>query len=172
MTSTLNPLPAGFATRRSATTAATATRTTATTTATAGVTAASATTTAAVAAKATTAACARFTRTCFIHRQSPAAQLSAIQGRHRLIRIAVIRHFDKRKTARLSCFSVLHDLDALHLTVCGKCRIKILLGRLERNVPDINILQDVLLSWVQFGWVQFGWLPFGQIDSQALISAR
>lgn len=164
---TLNHLPAGFATRRSAATAATATRTTAATTATAGITAASATTAAVAAKAATTAACARFTRTRFIHRQSPAAQLSAIQGRHRLIRIAVIRHFDKRKTARLSRFSVLHDLDALHLTVCGKCRIKILLGRLERNVPDINILQDVLLSWVQFGW-----LPFGQIDSQALISAR
>jgi hypothetical protein len=102
-----------------------------------------------------TAARARLARTRFVHRQSPPAQFGAVQCRHRFVRIGIHRHFDKRKTARLTCISVLHNLYSIHLAVCGKCRIQILLGSLERNVPDINVLQGVLLRRLPFRQVDF-----------------
>jgi hypothetical protein len=144
-------LPARFAPGRSAAPTATA-RT------------ASATTTAAKTITATTAAeatGARFTRTRFVHRQSPATQFSAVEGRHCFIRIAIHRHLDKRKTPGLPCIPVLHNLNSIHLTIGGKGRIQILLCRLERNVPDIYILQGVLLRM----------LPCGRLFSRELISA-
>jgi hypothetical protein len=98
------------------------------------------------ASPATKAPRARFPRTRFIHRQSPSPQLGAIQSRHGFVRIRIDRHFDKRETARLTRVSVLYNLYSIHLAISGKCRIQILLSCLERNVPDIDILQGVLLQ--------------------------
>jgi hypothetical protein len=85
-----------------------------------------------------------------VHRQSPAAQLRTVQGRHGLIRISIHGHFDECETTSLTCVPVLHNLHSIHLTVCRKGGIQILLGRLERNVPDINVLQGVLLNSLPF----------------------
>jgi hypothetical protein len=135
-------LPAGFAPGRSATTA-TAARTTTAATAVPATTAART-----IAAESATATRAGFPGPCFVYRQRSATEFRAVQSRHRLIRIAVYRHLDKSETARLPCISIFHNLNAIHLAVCGECRIEILLGRLERNVPDIDILQNVLLLCV------------------------
>jgi hypothetical protein len=94
----------------------------------------------------TESAGARFPWTRFIHRQSPSTQLGAIQRCHGFVRIRVDRHFDKRETPSLTRVSVLHNLYSIYLAISGKCRIQILLSRLERNVPDINVLQGVLLQ--------------------------
>jgi hypothetical protein len=131
-------LPAGFAPGRPAATAAARTST-----ATAAVSTAAAEPVPATTAESTGA---RFTRTRFVHRQSPAAQFGAVQRCHCLVRIGIHRHFDKSETARLPSVPILHDLHSIHLPICGKGRIQILLGRLERNVPDIDILQGVLLN--------------------------
>jgi len=142
-------LPAWFATGRSAAATATTARTP--------------TTTAAAEAVATaTPARARFPWTGFVNRQGAPSQLGAVERRHRFIRIGIHRHFDKRESASLPCIPVLHDLYSIHLSVCGECRIQILLGRLERDVPDINVLQGVLLNL----------LPLRQVDfKRGLISA-
>jgi hypothetical protein len=87
----------------------------------------------------------------FIYGQSPAAQFGAVQSRHGLVRIRVYRHFHKRETASLACIPILHDLYSIHLPVCGKSRIQILLCRLERDVPDIDVLQGVLLIFCRSG---------------------
>jgi hypothetical protein len=105
---------------------------------------------------------AGFARTGFIHRQSSATQLGAVQSCHGLVRIRIHRHFHKRETASLACIPVLHNLHTIHLAVCGKSRIQILLGRLERDVPDIDILQGVLLMFCRTGVL---------ISSRELISA-
>jgi hypothetical protein len=104
---------------------------------------------------ATTATSAGFAGTGFVYRQSAPAQFGAVQRRHRFIRIGIDRHFDKRETASLTCIPVLYDLYSIHLSVCGKGRIQILLGRLERNVPDINVLQGVLLRRLPSRQVDF-----------------
>jgi hypothetical protein len=138
-------LPARFATRGSAAT---------TTAAGASATAAAVAATAKPVATATTtaeSAGARFARTGFVHRQSPAAQFGAIQGSHSLIGIPIHRHFHERKTASLPCISVFHNLHPVYLAICGKSRIQILLSRLERDVPDIDVLQDVLLMVCRAG---------------------
>jgi hypothetical protein len=49
------------------------------------------------------------------------------------------------------------------LAVCGKCRIQILLGRLERDVPDINVLQGVLLRRLPFRQVDFNRANLGRV---------
>jgi hypothetical protein len=87
----------------------------------------------------------RFARASLVYRQSPSTKLGTVQGRHSFIRIGVYRHFDEGETTSLPCISVLHNLNPVDLAVCGKCRIQILLCGLERDVPDINILQGVLL---------------------------
>jgi hypothetical protein len=127
------------------------------------VTAATSPTAEAVAAATTTAETAgtRFTRASFIHRKSSAAQLSAVQSGHRFIRIAIYGHFDECETPCLAGIPVLHNLNSIDLSVCGKGRIQILLCRLERNVPDIYVLQGVLLHM----------LPWGRLISRELISA-
>ena len=98
-----------------------------------------------VATTATEPTGARFPRTSFIDRQGPSTQLSAVQCCHRLVRVGINRHFDKRETTGLPCIPVFHYLYSVNLAICGKGRIQILLCRLERNVPDINILQGELL---------------------------
>jgi hypothetical protein len=133
-------LPARFATRRPATTTAATTRPAAATAVTA-----TATKTVATPAATTESTGTRFARAGFVYRERSAAQFGAVQGRHRFIRVPIHRHFHKRETASLACIPVLHNLYTIHLAICGKSRIQILLGRLERNVPDINILQGVLL---------------------------
>lgn len=67
---------------------------------------------------ATAATRARFPGPGFVYRQRPTAQFGAIQGRHRLIRIGIHRHFDKRETARLTRISVLYNLYSIHLSIC------------------------------------------------------
>ena len=119
-------LPARFAARGA----------TAATTTTTGASAATAVTAATAKPIATTTAAAestsaRFARAGFVHRQSSAAELGAIQGRHRFIGIPVHRHFHKRKSASLPRIPILHNLHPVYLAVCGKCRIQILLSRLE-----------------------------------------
>jgi hypothetical protein len=128
-------LPARFATAIAATTrSATATRTSAT--------AATAEAIATAAAKsAATATLARLTRTSFIHCQSAATHIRAVQSCHGFIRLGIVQHFNKCETTGLTRVAILHDLYPIHLSVCGKRGIKILLGSLERNVPDIYILQ-------------------------------
>jgi hypothetical protein len=106
-------------------------------------------------------ASARFARACFVHRQSPATQLRAVQGSHGLIGIRIYRHFHERKTASLTRIPVFHNLHSIHLAVCGKSRIEILLGCLERNVPDIDILQGVLLMFCLMGKL----VPIGLISA-------
>jgi hypothetical protein len=137
-----NLLPAGFA-PGPATTAATAARTSAAATAAEAVTAATA----------TESAGARLARPRFIYRQSTPAQLSAVQRRHGFIRIRIHGHLDERETARLTRVPVFYNLHSIHLAVCRKCGIEILLCRLERNVPDINVLQGVLLLCCPLGQV-------------------
>jgi hypothetical protein len=105
---------------------------------------------------------ARFARAGFVYRERSATQFGAVQGRHCFICVPIHRHFHKRETASLACIPVLHNLHPVHLAVCGKCRIQILLGRLERNVPDINVLQGVLLMLCRAGKL---------ISSRELISA-
>jgi hypothetical protein len=87
----------------------------------------------------------RFARASLVYRQSPSTKLGTVQSRHGFVRIGVYRHFDERETASLPCISVLYDLNPVDLAIRGKCRIQILLCGLERDVPDINILQGVLL---------------------------
>ncbi len=147
-------LPARFATWRSAATTAT----------TAGSSAATAVTTAPkpIATAATESTGSRFARARFVYREGSATQFGAVQGCHRFIRIRIHRHFHKRETASLACIPVFHNLHAVHLAVSGKSRIQILLGRLERNVPDINILQGVLLMFCRTGML---------VSSRELISA-
>jgi hypothetical protein len=111
---------------------------------------------------------AGFARTRFVHRQSPAAQFGAVQRSHRLIRIAIYWHFDKREPSRLSRVSVFYDLYSIHLAVCGKGRIQILLSSLERNVPDIDVLQGVLLHVLPVGRVL---ISRGLISAGRLIKA-
>jgi hypothetical protein len=86
-----------------------------------------------------------FPRASFVYCQRPSTQLCTVQSGHCFIRIGVNGHFDKRETPSLPSVPVFHDLYSIYLTICGKSRIQILLCRLERNVPDINILQGVLL---------------------------
>jgi hypothetical protein len=88
---------------------------------------------------------ARFARACFVDRERSATQFGTVQRRHRFICVRIHRHFHKRETASLARIPVFHNLHPVHLAVCGKSGIQILLGRLERNVPDINVLQGVLL---------------------------
>jgi hypothetical protein len=104
---------------------------------------------------------ARFARAGFVYRESPAAQFGAIQGRHGLIGVRVHRHLDKCEAASLTCIPILYNLYPIHLAICGKSRIQILLSRLERDVPDIDILQGVLLYFC----------PWGRLISRELISA-
>jgi hypothetical protein len=94
---------------------------------------------------------ARFARPRFIDRQSPAAQFGSVQSCHGLVRIRIYRHFHKRETASLTRIPILHNLYSIHLPVCGKSRIQILLGRLERDIPDIDVLQGVLLIFCRSG---------------------
>jgi hypothetical protein len=89
---------------------------------------------------------ARLPRPSFVHRQGAPAQFRAVQGCDSLIRLRVHSHFYEREAASLPTISVLYDLYFIHLTICGKCCIQILLGLLERNVPYINTLQGALLS--------------------------
>jgi len=138
-------LPARFAPGRPATAA---TATTGTTAATAAAIPAAATSARTIAAKSTAAARARLTWPSFVYCKCPSTQFRTIQGCHCFIRITVHGHFYKGETTRLPGIPVLHNLNAIHLAVCGKGRIEVLLGSLERNVPDINILQDVLLLCV------------------------
>jgi hypothetical protein len=152
-------LPTRLTPRRPSTTTATTTGPSA---ATPAVTAATAKPVAAAATTAAKTTSAWFARARFIHRQSSPTQFGAIQCRHRLIRIRIYGHLDKRKTASLTCIPILHNLHSIHLAVCGKCRIQILLRRLERNVPDINILQGVLL---------LKFCRSGRLISRELISA-
>jgi hypothetical protein len=149
-------LPARFAARGSATTTAATARTSAAT----AVTSATAKPIATTAATESTGT--RFARACFVHRERSATQFGPVQGRHCFICIPIHRHFHKRETARLACIPVFHNLHPVHLAVCGKSRIQILLGRLERNVPDINVLQGVLLIFCRAGKL---------ISSRELISA-
>jgi hypothetical protein len=100
---------------------------------------------AAAPAKSTPAA-ARFAGTSLINGKSASTQLRAVERFHGFIRVRVYRHLDKSETARLAGFPVLYNLHPIHLSICGKRRIEILLSRLERDVPDINILQGLLLS--------------------------
>jgi hypothetical protein len=93
---------------------------------------------------------AGFARPGFIYRQSPAAQFGAVQSSHGLVRISIYRHFHKRETASLTRIPILHNLYSIYLPVCGKSRIQILLGGLERDVPDIDVLQGVLLIFCIF----------------------
>ncbi len=145
-------LPAGFATRRSATAATTGASTATAVTATAKP----------IATATTESTGTRFTRAGFVYRERSATQFGAIQRRHRFIRIRIDRHFHKRKTASLARIPVLYDLHSVHLAVSGKGRIQILLGRLERDVPDINVLQGVLLMFCRRGVL---------VSSSELISA-
>jgi hypothetical protein len=134
-------LPARFAPRGSSATATT----TAGTTATTAVTATTAKAIAAAATESTAATCARFARAGLVNGKRPATQFGAVKCCHCFVCVGIRRHFYKRKTTRLSCFSVFHNLNPVHLAICGKRRVEILLCSLERDVPDINILQDTLL---------------------------
>jgi hypothetical protein len=149
-------LPARFAPRGSATTTAATARASAATAVTAATAKPIATT------AATEATGARFTRAGFVYRESSATQFGTIQGRHRFICVRIHRHFHKRESASLACIPVFHNLHPVHLAVSGKSRIQILLGRLERDVPDINILQGVLLMFCRTGML---------VSSRELISA-
>jgi hypothetical protein len=138
-------LPARFAPGRSSTTPATAARPAAATSAV----------TAAKPVPAAKSTCARFPWASFVHCQSPSAQFSAIQSRHGFVRIRIYRHFHKSETASLARISIFHNLHSVYLAVCGKSRIQILLGGLERDVPDINVLQGELLNFCRNGRVDF-----------------
>jgi hypothetical protein len=81
-----------------------------------------------------------------IHSESTAANVSAVQRFDGFIRLCRIHHLYERETTRLACIAVLHNLNPVNLSVGRKRGVEILLGRLERNVPDINILQGVLLT--------------------------
>jgi hypothetical protein len=120
-------LPAGLATRRSSATA-TAWATTAAREAVSTATA-------------TESGGARFPRARLVDRECPATKLRAVQSGHCLIGIGIHRHFHKGETPGLPRLSILHDLNAIHLSICGESRIQVLFGHLERYVPDINVLQ-------------------------------
>ena len=75
----------------------------------------------------------------------PASQIRAVERFHRGVRGRIVHHFHESETARLPGIPVLHDLHPLYLSVCGKRRVEVLFGGLERNVPDVYILQSVLL---------------------------
>jgi hypothetical protein len=105
---------------------------------------------------------AGFARTRFIYGQRSSAKVGTIQCRHRFIRIRVDRHFDECKSARLTGFAVLYNLNSVHLPVLREGGVQILFSCLERNVPDIDIFQN-----------KTPWMccPRGQVRLQRLNSA-
>ena len=111
---------------------------------------------------------ARFARTSFVDGKSAAAHIGAVQSCHGFICLGIVRHLDKCETTGLSRVAVFYDLYPIHLSVCGERGIKILLGSLERNVPDVNVLQKLTPSLVAAGREQkFRLLPDRLISTRA-----
>jgi hypothetical protein len=164
-------LPAGFAPAIAAT---------ATTTAGTSATAATAKAIAAATAESTAATLAGLARTSFVYGQGTATHVGTVEGFHSLIGLGVISHFHECETTGLARVAILYDLYPVHLSIGGKRGIKILLGGLERDVPDVDILQSetpflvlplrvLLLAAAGHGLLPIcgaGWIP------RELISAK
>lgn len=101
---------------------------------------------AAPSATVTAAARTRLTRPGFVHGESSAADIGPVERFDRFVRFGRVYHFHKRKSTGLSRIPILHNLNPVNLPVGRKRGIEILLSRLERDVPDIYILQVVLLK--------------------------
>jgi hypothetical protein len=85
-----------------------------------------------------------FARLCFIHFHGATIEFRAVERLYCTIRFRIHRHLNECETPRLPRLSVLNDLHAIDLTVCGECRTQILFRSLERDVPDVNVLQTLL----------------------------
>jgi hypothetical protein len=94
----------------------------------------------------TAAARTRLTRPGFVHGESSAADIGPVERFDCFVRFGRVYHFHKRKSTGLSRIPILHNLNPVNLPVGRKRGIEILLSRLERDVPDIYILQVVLLK--------------------------
>jgi hypothetical protein len=95
-----------------------------------------------VATASTAATGTRFAWPRLIHGQRPSTHIGAIERRHGLVGLGIVRHLYECETTGLPRVTIFYDLYPIHLTICGERGIKILLGSLERDVPDVNILQS------------------------------
>jgi hypothetical protein len=76
----------------------------------------------------------------FVNRQRSAAEFVPIQGGNCLIALGVICHFDKSKAFRLSRIAIGHDVYTIHTAVRFEERTDVLLGSLETEISNKNIL--------------------------------
>ncbi len=128
---------AAAVTAAAATAAATAT-TAAVAAATAAVAAAAATAAVAAAAATAAAAAAAFTRAGLVDDQGAAADVAAVDGRDRLLRLVFARHFDEAEAARLARVAVGDDLGAGDVACFGEQVMEILVGGLIAQIADIE----------------------------------
>jgi hypothetical protein len=133
-TATTTTPPAAAAVATTATAIAATTVAAATATAVAAATVAATATTIATTATATTV----LARACLVHNKVPVEERLAVHCFYGRFSLGLRGHFDKRETPRASAEFVRHDIDRRHFTERGKRLIQILLGRLVREVANIN----------------------------------
>jgi hypothetical protein len=147
-------LPAWSAAVASTATAAISTTTAASPTPAAAWPSATATTSAtATAAEATTTAAATATEsaalrlgTRFVHRQLPSVESASVQLRHGRIRLGIIRHLDKRKSAGLAAVAITNDIHLVHCAKLRECRAQTLFVCMETHIAYVNVFHENLFK--------------------------
>jgi len=117
--------------------------TTAATTVAAATTTAVSTTTAAAITTATTAGWASFHGSGFIHHQSAAAMLLAVEARNSCLCFGVAAHFYESKAFGATCVALHHDFGAGDVAKSSKCTLQVFVTERIRQVADVKfIAQD------------------------------
>jgi len=66
----------------------------------------------------------------------------SIYGANRTVSFRIVRHFDEAKASRLTGITVRYDAYTIDTAVSFKKRTDVLLGCLETEVPNKNVLHD------------------------------